>query len=637
MDKKFSARNRDKIVKSLKYYIDKQLPNFNGSTNELKELIFEKSRAIHTQEPGLDIKDFNKRVLRASFSDIKNRRNIPATNQLQTTTQPQGYIPVQPSQDSTPLKLVKDEPLEDPMKELQRLQSSRNMMDNELNQSAGQRQKQEHDEENRPSSQEPSLQFLNNSETEGTSELESLFSTILPPDYSEAKEQNESIKSISIQDQTFRRRKTQQMDNDEIRQIRPAKNREQELIIPRTIQQGYYDKEHTLVVYGLDRNWTNMEENRYNFNLKFQAKDSVNTIRGQGTAKTNDTFRNIVGMQITSLILPNENLSSMTEAITRRDGSTPPEFLTTRPLNALQYPYVNIDIGSFNGEIQGTNQHLDRSFGNMKYDTGIRARDSNAPDGFLSFIPTDKSHKRIFYPTPLANLKSMNISIRNPFGDLLSEDKDCVEVDKIYLTNTDLSAECPGGPSLADLSGSMPYIEINSPVTEARSFGYLAIKTSSFFREGYIRTGDIIRFDGVSVPEDVSSLPAITGTLDTSTSIAFETFINRPEGHYVLDIGHYENVDYDSLETGGLISGGNVLGYANFIIIQLDADDPTSGSITRKLFGSSEAQDYLLHQHLSLYSQTANPCLVNTSKQIEIVFKIFTRNYDGSELKPQNI
>jgi hypothetical protein len=652
MDKKFSARNRDKILKSLKYHIERNIPNYNGSTNNLRELVFENSRKIHGNNPELDIKTFNKHVLYQSFSTIKKSQN---RNQTQNQTQNQNYNqninngidPNMNPQNQPIFKMDKDEPLEDPMKELQRLQSSRDMMDNMLNPNR-------RNVENQTKSDDSSLinkileSVGNNAENEEEkkdeepSGLESLFTTILPQNdtfsgnrnnrnIENKNQENQSIKSISIQDQTFRRRKTEQMDKDAITHSRPAKNREQELIIPRTIQQGYYDKEHTLVIYGLDRNWMNTDENRYNFNLKFQAKDSANTIRGQGTAKTDDTFRNIIGMQISSLILPNEKLNSITELTSRSVVDT------SRPINALQYPYINVDIGSFNGEIQGTNQYIDRSFGNMKYDVAIKNKETNATDGFLAFIPTDKSQKRIFYPTPLANLKSMNISIRNPIGNLLSNDKDCIGVDKIYVANTDISAECPYGAALADLSNSIPYIVTSVSPSNVSTIGNLIIKTSTFFREGYINTGDIIQFSDITVPEDVSSLPAISGTLNTATKTAFETFINRKEGHYVVDIGHYDNTATDASGLSSLVSGGNPLGYANFIVIQLDYDDPTTGSITRKLFGSSETQDYLLHQHLTLYSQTGNPCLVNTSKQIEIVFKIFTRNYDGSELKPQNI
>ena len=323
-----------------------------------------------------------------------------------------------------------------------------------------------------------------------------MFTTILPTDKSniDLKTQN-NIKTVSIQDQTFRRKFTDKLDKSNINQSKPAKNGEQDFIIPRTIQQGYYDKEHTLVVYGLDRNWTDRHENRYNFNLRFQDRNTNETnAQSLGTAKVSETFRNIIGIQLVNVILPNEPINTITE-LNDRNTTT-----TSRLLNVLQYPYINVDVESINGELQGTNNNIKQSFGNLRYDKDIRSDSTNKSSGYFSFLSTDPSQKRLFYPTPLSNLKHMNISIRNPLGNILLEDKDCIEVEKLFIANTDISSQCPGGSTLADLSNSIPYINTNVLPTSVGDINYMIIKTGTYFRAGHIQIGDIIRFNDIVVP-----------------------------------------------------------------------------------------------------------------------------------------
>jgi len=607
---KFTPKNKTKLLDSLKRHIHKKL-GYQYNTSDLQQIINDTIAFVNEENPNARLKDFNKKVLIHSARRIKaTYQETPQPIQSNETTrgsgvnsayeqitkerQNEGKLNIQPID----FTIKQDEPITNPLEELKKLQENRTSLDQSYKNNEG-------------TSIDKLFQQIeenNNEEPKPQDSFESQFSNILG---ASKKEENiiipkEEIKTIKFTDQTFKNKKTPSG---------VAKNGEQNLIIPRTIQQSYYDKEHTLVIYGLDRNWTNIEENRYNFNVKFHGRSDARSIQQKGTASTQETFKNIVSMKLVRANLPNERLTQLVEL-----NSNGPTF--TRNNNALQYPFINLDIGSFNGEMQGTNPTINNSFTNLIVDQNYRNDTTDKNTGYLSFISSDEKQKRLFYPTPLSDIKTMRVQLKTPTGELLSQTQDRFTVEKIILGSADLSGE----GTYTDISNTGYYADLSNNNNEPENINYIWIKTSSHFPISNFNIGEKVVFTGFTVDNSDNNIP-------NTTRIGFENFINRKEGHHVVQVAHIEN--NTDLSQSFIKETGNIVGYANYIIIPLELNSPETGNLTRKTYGSN-TQEIALFNDIRLNPQS-NCYGINTNRQIQLVFNIITRNFDGSELQPQNI
>ena len=84
--------------------------------------------------------------------------------------------------------------------------------------------------------------------------------------------------------------------------------------------------------------------------------------------------------------------------------------------------------------------------------------------------------------------------------------------------------------------------------------------------------------------------------------------------------------------------GPNKVGYANYIIIQAQYHDPTKGNTGLRPYGLSAGAitQYIGNTPVAL----ANPPrrLINLSRQIQLVFRIITREMDPvAQLRPDNM
>jgi hypothetical protein len=687
MDHKFSNENKDKIVRSLKYHLNRQLKGYNIDENQLQEIVNFESRTIHDAFPDLNFKDYNKKVVKRSFNYIQNliedgpnkTSPMPSNNNPQTLTSKEilqqsyeQYSAIRDNELKREMPTVPDfgmkmdDPIQDIDSELQKLTNSRDQMDRHLaplppkqgdvdinvkkvNMNLERQQnrninnitlnKVQKTDTNQRSDEDNNISFLNNNDDDDNMNItfESQFQPILLNNEGNnfTNHNNNNVggllpykknKVTSIeQDQIFLRKEREKIS--EMERNTQVKTRGQDIIIPRSIQQGYYDKENNIIIHSIDRNWTNDNETRYRFRVKFEGNMDNTSVRNQGVISTRNTFNNVVGLQLVRIILPNESLHTMVELNTDRSVGK-----RNRMFNSLQYPYLNFNIGSFNGEIEGTNDAIQHSFTNIIYDNDFKSDLSNQSSGYLSYIPSDKTQKRIFYPTPLANLKMMDVELTNPFGNVLNNEKDALQIKRMFFGNSDISAGY-STPANVDISNSIPYV-YNGTETDVSEQNYIVIQTQKYFRAETVQIGDIVQFTDVSVPEDSDNKAEITTTLEDSTKVNFQNFINRKEGHHVVAIAHYDDIT-DNMNVP-LTSGPNTVGYANFIVIEKKKSDYTEGYQGGYLYGGSNAQDYALHQHMYLYDQTSNAYGLNTNKQVHIVFKVYTRHYDGSDIQPQN-
>ena len=374
-------------------------------------------------------------------------------------------------------------------------------------------------------------------------------------------------------------------------------NLSQDVIIRQDNVVSYKEVENNLFLYSADRNWLqNMKENRYNFTVIFNPGNNGN-IQGQ-TQQVQEKFRNITRIELVKAILPIEGL----DTLVRVCPCDPSEVITDYQTNVLSMPYVTLNIEELENNNYGTDNILDRSFGVLQYDANWSSdpRSKNDSRGYTAFIPKFLKCQKVYDPTPLSTLQKLSINILRPNGAPLSTTADALDILNIFGAGTSLAA------------GS----EFNLSVDTNPK--YFFIMTNKFFSRFQFSVGDNIAIANFAYIENIVNDFAGLGD--------FVNWINDSKGHLVAGIGHHDGTTYHD--------GANSVGYANCIVINARYNDPTSGSTDLMPFGPSINE--------FMFENTFNLCdprrVINLSRQIQLVFRIITREMDGSAyLRPDNL
>ena len=371
----------------------------------------------------------------------------------------------------------------------------------------------------------------------------------------------------------------------------------QQVVIKDEDVKSYKETEVNLVVYSVDRDWYNNSigtDNRYNFNVNF---DPANNKQGFGLSPAaNIKFRNIVRIEFVKAIIPAEGLDTI--IVQDASGATP-TYDVTNATNALSFPYLMVHIDEFRGNNHGTDNNLDNSFAVLQYDStwSAGASGTNAYKGYYSFIPKNLKAQRVWAPTPLATLQRLSIRLERPDGTLVQGGLD---------TN-----------SVADVVGSNEAATLATTYyTLAGAARYIFVQTSKWFSQFSVQRGDRVLFQQFTA----------TNTTYPAAALEMSTYMNREEGLVVVDIA------YDA--GGGVIAtGSNSVGYANYIVFEVNMEDPTTGSTAVNPFGSSTGD----HNGLLAGATTYAGKLINLNRQTQFVFRIITRELDGTtRLRPDN-
>lgn len=413
----------------------------------------------------------------------------------------------------------------------------------------------------------------------------------------------------------------------------PIRNLQQEIIIPQESTVNYKEIENNLFLYSADRNWLQTRttfENRYSFSVLFNTANN-----GQGFAATpvsQERFKNITNIELVKVILPVEALDVLLEKNVDSSGT----FITSYNRNILSYPYISVNIQELESNNFGTNNTIDKCFGVLQYDACWFPDSQTVSDfpkaktqvarGYVAMIPKFLKCQKKYSPTPLATLQRMSINLLRPDGQPLSKIQDTVDIRTIF-------------------SGFM--FESTSSVFANGSSScpeYFFINTVPFFSRFSFSVGDTIAIGGFNYdPKCLTpgSEPFVPGLND------FTNWINCPEGHVVVAIGHDTSGNFDcnnpssySNTVGTYISDGpNPIGYANYIIIQARYKDPGTGSLDIQPFVFPGPDDIttVLQNPNTIKCLKSPRRLINTSRQTQFVFRIVTREMDSvSQIRPDN-
>jgi len=354
----------------------------------------------------------------------------------------------------------------------------------------------------------------------------------------------------------------------------------------------YKEIEHNLFVYSADRDWVNnTTENRYNFSVNF---DPANNQSGFGyNTATNVKFKNIVRIEFVKAIMPTEGIDVL--ATSTSSAGTP---LTTLNTNIFSFPYLQVRIPELNVNGYGTNDGMNNAFAAISYDA-YWISDSNANNkGYARMIPKFLKCQKVYYPTPLATLQKLSFQIQRPDGTLVSTTSDTLDVSGIFMPSNTASTT-------------------NYRATGAATWEWLWINTKTYFSKFMVTQGDRIVFKNISLNATLTALGP------NATSLV--SFLTRPEGHLVSDVGRV---------TGSTTyaDGSNTAGYANGIIIRNNFADPATGSTSVLPWVTGIAA-----------SVNSNPIVtagraMNMNHQIQIIMRVITREMDAAaKLRPDNL
>ena len=376
--------------------------------------------------------------------------------------------------------------------------------------------------------------------------------------------------------------------------------------LQRDTQPKYIEKVHYININSVDRQWEQNDETRYNFQVKFNQS---NTFTGAGISQL---YRNVVSVELVSAILP-------------MDSSILP--FDTRLYNGLmKYPYLLLRIDELDSVFRGTNNSVDRAFSTLLFDkvffSNVLSNEyindttnsivNSTPKqgfaneylrGFMKYNPAYFEKKK-FYNNPLASLNKMSISITDPRGNFINTQSDVLVINDLKFTDT-----------LSNIAVNSLEIDVSSafPYSDQKDFKMIEITTTTYFSNRLFRIGDrmLIRNYAADV-----TLPATNNSL-------FNSFMNRPEGHTIINL---------ELETNGNTATNN-RGFLNKLYIS----PPGTMDEDNKTVKENTYYDDVTDPKVDL-TGAVKGTLINIDLQTHLLFRIVTRDPDTSTtLQPINI
>jgi hypothetical protein len=356
-------------------------------------------------------------------------------------------------------------------------------------------------------------------------------------------------------------------------------------------QPKYMTRSNYIIVNSADRDWLNeslSNSNRYNFNVKFGKNDSA--------ASINNVYKNITSIELVNAFMPKDNVLLSFDS---------------RPyVDILTYPYLVLKIPELTNVFRGTNNSTDNAFSVLVYDkkhdsqvlsndfiTGSNTIIQSAPErqfyseynkSYYKYIPA-YFEKKVYDNQPLASLSHMSISVVNPNNENINVMRDVMDINAIAFTAvTSTNLEYSG-------TNSYPFD------SSAASREYINIIVNQSFSNKLYRIGDNIKLGGFTT---------ITGS--SANEVALADYLNRPEGHYILN-----------LQQSNLAAGANQGFISNLYIAP-------PGDIAINANASLTTSTYIGSSDIDILSNitTTNARLLNTNLQTHFLFKINTREGD---------
>ena len=318
--------------------------------------------------------------------------------------------------------------------------------------------------------------------------------------------------------------------------------------------------EHCIALCGADRDVT---VNPYRYNYVVHAA-------GYEASGLQHAYRNVEWISATSVVLPMEIIQPST--------ATPKPFFSNE--FSFAYPYVLLAIEGFDGVYDGTNEAVRRSFCMMVFHRSYKAPNGR---GYVLLQPAQTERK--LFRTPLASLRDLNISLLKPNGTLINNSVDSTKVALLQY--------------------------------ETQNRLYVKIICSTYFDRNEFYPGDMVAIRGfVSAPP---TAPAADSSWDAQQFRALDAFVNRREGHEVVQLGQPNDQGF----------------YKTFYVLAPGVLDQGVGRVL---------VDDRIIAAIALLNSAATPAnvvtrgvLVNSSLQNVVTMKLGMQSNDAPSLLPLSI
>lgn len=347
----------------------------------------------------------------------------------------------------------------------------------------------------------------------------------------------------------------------------------------------YIETSHYVTINSGDRLWENDAEDRYDFVVHFNSSDFTN-----GAAVTRG-FKNIVAIELLKLIVPQDHF--------------PIPFDHRLFVEFLSFPFLSLHIDELDGVYNGTNNSVSRAFEHLVFDkeymtelmtseqitnelntSGVKHKYSRQfKRGHYALKPMCGGSK-IYYHTPKASLNRMTVKLLTSEGTQLNTLNDHLKISAIEF-------EAVSNQELKSSNGF--------PRTNGQEI--IKITTTNYFNNRTFKIGDKIKIRNYTISSNAAN------------EAKFQTFINRDEGHYIINLDEEEN--------GASANEG----YINTIYIAPPGDiDFSTGALDTNTY-------YTVSPTVSDYGD-----LLNSTLQMHIMFRITVREDKSRNLiHPHNV
>jgi hypothetical protein len=229
-----------------------------------------------------------------------------------------------------------------------------------------------------------------------------------------------------------------------------------------------------VTINGYDRDWL-MQHRRCAFSIDFG-----------GFAHK---YKNVSSIAFTRLIVPNEIIEA-------RSLYNMPKFVHHHD-QKLAYPYLFLQVDEISDVCDGASQQAQKSFTQFIYDTSYKCPNGR---GYVVMTPAQNETKT-FYPQTLSAIQRLTFQITKPNGTLFNNNRDDYNITKIEY-------------------------EIYNTL-------YIKIVTDKYFDKNEFYIGDSIQMTNYSMYMP----PAAASPPSASDYAAMASFVNRPEGHEIVQLG----------------------------------------------------------------------------------------------------
>ena len=201
------------------------------------------------------------------------------------------------------------------------------------------------------------------------------------------------------------------------------------------------------------------------------------------------TFKNIHSIQITNVSIPTD----IFQTYVTEGGINPLQVDGTQYYNYnFNFPYILCNIDGFQDVYDGTDDTIRKTFCQLQYDNFVKTPNGR---GYIILKPV-QNERKIFHPNPLSTLPTMNISLVKPNGELLNNSEDGLSIFTVSLI---------------------------------QNF-YLKVVTREYFDKNAFYHGDYVRIKNFNIYQ-------INSELSKANIDRMNSFVNKPEGHVVFEIG----------------------------------------------------------------------------------------------------